>query len=568
MLLLRAQPLHTAVNHGRHATLHAMALLALDRGDANRAACLLQEVLVQCSEDAVVLNNWGVALHGLSDFSGALEAFSKAVKALSDCPEPVANLAYLKSELGDQFTSEKLILELLESCGSSTLVLAHLPDAFIASCALNVWHPIIQHAFDNNPKCAQLAVRLAKLQMRSRCWDAAASTLDHVLTYDANHIEAICLLAMLGQDHRLEELQVSLQSIQAKVNNINEQILVLEALAENARLRRDVNTEIGYYNTLLRLDPSNIRIRVSRAKAYFLTGNFQLGWEEFLWRWKQPIHTLPHRGLNIPLWCGEYLKGQRILLHSEQGQGDCLQFVRYVALIAAQGAEIVLEAPSVLTRLMRSLVGVNQVIALGDQVPSTDWHCPLMTLPLLLNTDRESPPSSTGYLRCSQESFSKAEQCLNYLSGFRVGLAWAGAAHYHDDRRRSMPLSYLNRLADINKVAYVSLQCAHNTNDVESDTALKLFHCADVFEDYDTTAGFITHLDLIIAVDTSVAHLAGALGKEVWILLPYAGNYRWLLNRDDTPWYSKARLFRQPRPGDWAAVIEQVFCALKQRLSR
>jgi hypothetical protein len=263
-----------------------------------------------------------------------------------------------------------------------------------------------------------------------------------------------------------------------------------------------------------------------------------------------------------PLWLGDApLEGKTILLRAEQGLGDTIQFARYVGLVAERGARIILEVQPELVTLLQDLTGVSAVLPLGAALPRFDCHCPLPSLPLAFGTALATIPATVPYLAAPAGPAS-----VPLPEGFRVGLTWAGNAQHLNDRNRSIPLARLAPLFDLDGIGFVALQKGLR----EGEAALlgrlpKVTDAARAMTDFAATASVVAELDLVITVDTSMAHLAGALGKEVWILLPVSPDFRWLLGRSDSPWYPTARLFRQSAPGDWDAVVAEVRGALAKR---
>jgi hypothetical protein len=297
----------------------------------------------------------------------------------------------------------------------------------------------------------------------------------------------------------------------------------------------------------------------NEALLRLLTGDFSRGWAKYEWRWRNESLALSTRNFSQPLWLGaEAIDGKTILLHSEQGLGDTIQFCRYVPLVAARGARVILEVERPLHEIMTNLAGATEVISKGDALPDFDFHCPLLSLPLAFGTHLETIPSLTSYLRAPGQTLKHWQARLGPKARPRIGLVWSGRPAHKNDQNRSISLRSLLPLLDI-EATFVSLQ-----KDVRSDDAAVLKECNDVLhfgdelKDFSDTAALILQLDLVISVDTSVAHLAGALGEPVWILLPYNPDWRWLLDRDDSPWYPSARLFRQQQIGNWAGVIDQV----------
>jgi len=310
------------------------------------------------------------------------------------------------------------------------------------------------------------------------------------------------------------------------------------------------------YAAAIALAPMLPEAHVTRALWRLKLGDFAEGWPEHEWRWRTAQFADSVRNFAQPLWLGDSdPAGKTILLHAEQGLGDTIQFCRYARLVAARGAQVVLEVQPPLVRLMASL-GVGTVVAAGETLPPFDLHCPLMSLPLAFGTTSGDIPAAEAYLAAEPASVAAWRRRLAPLPGLRVGLAWAGnPAATAIDSRRSMALEMLAPLAAVPQVSLVSLQKG------EAATHARGFPVQDYTDeltDFADTAALIAALDLVISVDTAVAHLAGALGKPVWILHRFDSCWRWLLQRSDSPWYPSARLFRQPAPGDWTSVVREV----------
>ncbi|GLH78137.1 hypothetical protein SSBR45G_30450 [Bradyrhizobium sp. SSBR45G] len=300
-----------------------------------------------------------------------------------------------------------------------------------------------------------------------------------------------------------------------------------------------------------------------------LTGDFARGWAAREWGRQCRAVGFVERSFDAPMWLADApLAGKTILLHSDEGLGDTIQFARYATMIAAQGARVVLELDAALKPLLSGLEGIAQCLARGvDAVPAIDYHCPLSSLPLAFATRLDSIPAAPSYLpRPPAERRAIWRQRLGPHERLRVGLVWSGNPAHLNDHNRSMPLAMLAPLLDLG-ARFVSLQ-------KDARPADKAFLAArgDILDltgdirDFVDTAALIDNLDLVITVDTSVAHLAGALGKPTWIMLPYTPDYRWLLDRDDSPWYPSVRLFRQDARRDYAHVVARVGDALAERI--
>ena len=255
-----------------------------------------------------------------------------------------------------------------------------------------------------------------------------------------------------------------------------------------------------------------------------------------------------------------------MLLHNEQGLGDALQFCRYVPLLRDRGAEIILEIESPLQELLSRLPGISRCIAKGDPLPAFDFHCPLTSLPLAFSTTLDTVPAEVPYLPQPSEG---AGPQLGPSERPRIGLVWSGNPNHTNDRNRSLPFRELLPLFDGVAAEFVSLQKNLHPEDEElMRQRSDVLDLGPALRDFCATAAVVEQLDLIISVDTSVAHLAGGLGRPLWILLPYIPDWRWLLDRDDSPWYPSARLFRQTATRDWAEVVERVRAALVDWIAR
>ena len=252
-------------------------------------------------------------------------------------------------------------------------------------------------------------------------------------------------------------------------------------------------------------------------------------------------------------------------MHAEQGYGDTIQFCRYVTLVAKRGARVILEVPDVLHSLLSELPGIEQIIVRGDNLPAHDWQCPLMSLPLAFATTLASIPAAKGYLTIPAKQVANSKHKPNHEQPPQIGFVWAGNAKHHNDRARSIPLATFKPLLSVLPTDYICLQQPLPEHVRQTIAAANVHFPDKTLNDFAATAAIIAGLDLVITVDTAVAHLAGAMGKTVWILLAYNNDWRWLTDRADSPWYHSARLFRQPVLGDWQSVIAEVSQALMQR---
>jgi tetratricopeptide (TPR) repeat protein len=307
----------------------------------------------------------------------------------------------------------------------------------------------------------------------------------------------------------------------------------------------------------LRSRPDFAQARFVEAVAHLTLGDFSAGWRGYEARAAVGNVAAKDRGFPAPLWLGDKsLEGKTILLHAEQGFGDTIQFVRYAPLVAARGATIVLEVQPALLRLMSCLAGIETLVARNAPLPRFDFHCPLLSLPLACATEFTTIPAGIPYMAPAEDDVALWRARLPQRRP-RIGLAWSGTRSHDNDLNRSMQLATLEPLLDLPDVAFVSLQHEVRAEDAAFlGSRAGLLQIVPTFRDFADTAAVIASLDAVISVDTAVAHLAGAMGKPLFLLLPFAADFRWLRERHDSPWYPTARLYRQPAFGDWDSAVE------------
>jgi tetratricopeptide (TPR) repeat protein len=324
---------------------------------------------------------------------------------------------------------------------------------------------------------------------------------------------------------------------------------------------------LSSYNHAIAINPNFALSQWNKSLLLLLRGDYEEGWRLYEWR-HEVIKPLVHRFAK-PLWLGDAeVMGKTILLYQEQGYGDTIQMLRYIPLLAECDARVIISAPGPLVHLASTLPGVAGILGKGEPLPEFDLHCPFMSLPLAFKTTLETIPVAVPYLKTPENKVAWWQSRLGEKTCSRIGLVWSGVSGYGNDHRRSIALETLLPLLDRN-AEFHSLQIEYRDADRKLLEILKdrLRDHSKEIVDFGDTAALIEEMDLVISVDTSVAHLAGALGKPVWILLPYAPDFRWLIDRDDSPWYPTARIFRQPVFDAWGRVVEKVMAVLSHSLS-
>jgi tetratricopeptide (TPR) repeat protein len=391
-----------------------------------------------------------------------------------------------------------------------------------------------------------------------------------------DEVREYCRAAITRHPFATEPL-VELGRVYRHIGRLDESISCLKRAAALKPHLADIHTFLGFVlrerghfqeaaascYEAIRLDPNSADAHGNLAIALLSMGRMSEGWKEYEWRWKTPGLVDANRGFRQPQWLGEEARDRTLLIHAEQGLGDTLHFCRYASLAAERGFRVILEAQQPLKKLMCGLPGISRVLERGESLPEFDLHCPMLSLPLAFATDLTNIPSATPYLTPDEASVLLWKNRLAKMAveDLRVGLAWAGGKILEADRRRSIPLEILLPIADVPGVRLFSLQ-----KDAPNKSKY-LVDFMDEVSDFSDTASLVANLDLVISVDTAVAHLAASMGKPCWLLNRFDSCWRWLRDRCDSPWYPTLRLYNQPRAGDWGSVIEQVISDLfTQRL--
>ncbi|GAA5505986.1 tetratricopeptide repeat protein [Novipirellula caenicola] len=396
-------------------------------------------------------------------------------------------------------------------------------------------HAIATGVLAGHPACAEAIEVIGLVQSRRHQIDEAIETLEHALRIRCDLVPAHTYLGLLYQTR-----------------------------GESARA-------IQVFERGLVLDPANDRLRFNRALSLLKIGRFEEGWIEYEWRWKAA--SVPRPEIPLPRWDGSPLDGRSILIHSEQGFGDTLQFIRFLPQVQRLGATVWMAVQKPLSRLLGNVDGVDHWMPVDQPAAiAFDLYSPLLSLPALLQLDRpEKFRVATPYLHPEPERVKAWRDRIEGLPGLKIGIGWQGSPTFHGDVWRSIPLSSFAALARLDNVTLVGLQKHDGLNQLsENDTAVPLVRFDDLDADgaFVDTIAVIQHLDLVVTSDTALAHLAGAAGVPVWCLVSTACDWRWRSESSDTAWYDSMRLFRQPKLGDWESVIDDVVAELQRSAIR
>jgi tetratricopeptide (TPR) repeat protein/glycosyltransferase involved in cell wall biosynthesis len=419
-----------------------------------------------------------------------------------------------------------------------------------------------QRALEVDPRFVNALVNLGIVLKEQRRHDEAIVAFERARTLRPNDPALLCNYASVHEARGEYERMRELADLAAQID---------ESFPEAHVLRGNYYMERGEfpaaesaYQRARSLDADNRNANWNLALIWLLHGDYRRGWAQFEWRKRLQSVLLDHTEYPGAAWTGESLDGKAILLYSEQGLGDAIQFVRYAEELKRRGARrVIVEAPAAVTSLLARARGVDDVVARGGALPAFDVHASLMDLPRLCGTEFATVPATIPYLEAPSRPVSSLVDAPAGV--LKVGIVWAGNPMHQRDHLRSVPLSQIAALFEQTNARFFSLQKGGSEGELARIASSRVVDLSPYLNDFRDTAAAIARLDLVLTVDTSVAHLAAALGRETWIMITHVPDFRWLLGRDDSPWYPTVRLFRQPAPRDWASVIASVRRALDAR---
>jgi len=468
-------------------------------------------------ESIKIYNNLGVALYKQGKCDKAIEAYQRAIQIQPDFAEAYNNLGMVLKKKGE------------------------------LDAAVQVHH----QALRIQPDFAEAHRNLGDILQKQGKYDKAVEAYQRAIQIQPNYAAAYNNLGIAWQKQgKLEQAsQIYHKTLVIRPNYPQAYNNLANTLKEQGKLKEAVQA----YHKAIEINPDYIDAHKNLGIALLLQGDFQRGWQEYEWRLKSEDLCVANRAQTR--WNGSSLSGKTILLYAEQGFGDTIQFIRYVHLLAEYNTEIIVECQSELVPLFKNIGAIKKTIVAGESSPKFDVNASLLSLPGILGTDLNSIPVKTPYLYAKSGSHTNLETCSEY----KVGIVWAGNLKHPNDNNRSVELQQFSVLFDVEACQFFSLQVGSRRDDIiryyYSNTIIDL---GGDFSNFSDTAAAILELDLVISVDTAVAHLAGALGKPIWVLLPFMPDWRWLLERENTPWYPTMRLFRQTDTRNWAEVLQKV----------
>ncbi|MHB1140924.1 MAG: tetratricopeptide repeat protein [Sulfuricaulis sp.] len=544
----------------------AMTLLGtilLQRGSPEEAIRLFGHSLEINPMQPDALYCQGIALHGMRRHNEALASYDRAIRLVPDFVQAHNNRGLVLEDL-------KRHDEALASYGRAIALNPRHANAY--SNRGNILNKLAQYdaalasydrAIEINPgnanACFNRGIALSKLKQHGE----ALASYDRAIALNPGYAKAynnrgLSLATLKRHDEALASFS---QTIALDPGFV-------EAYTNRGNALRDMkryDEAFASYNQAIVLKPDDADVYLNKAYLKILLGEYEEGWKLHEWRWKHNDKNKAPRSYQRPLWLGqESLTGKTILLHTEQGIGDSIQFCRYATMVEALGAKVMLEVPQPLVALFSTLKDSIRVIPMGNPVPDFDWHCPLMSLPLAFRTTVSTIPANIPYLRTDADKQRQWHSRMGARNKPRIGLVWSGNPGHANDHNRSIPLDLLTPLFGLD----LEFHCIQKEIRQTDREILNKHRQIRLYEsdlgDFSDTAALVTEMNLVISVDTSVVHLAGALGKPVWILLPFSPDHRWMTEREDSPWYPTARLFRQPQAGDWAGIVKKVVADLSR----
>ena len=498
---------------------HLLGLVEYQYGNYVKAIEHIQQAVLISPKQPVFLNNLGNVLKEMGELDRSVQAYQQALEVAPDDAEIHNNLGVTLKEMGELDRSVQAY----------------------------------QQALEINPQYAEAHNNLGNVLKEMDQLDESIHAYQKALKINPQYVEVYNNLGnvLKEMDQLDESIHAYQKAIQIQPDYVEAHINLGVVLREQVRLKESIQA----HQQAIQIQPDYDEAHINLAITFLLQGQLTAGWKEFEWRRSRK------RDFKRPLWDGTPLNGKSILIYAEQGFGDTIQFVRYIDLLPDANTIIIVVCQPELKTLFKSINRIDTLVTKGEDIPDSDVHVPLLSLPYMFNTTLDTIPARIPYLYLNPEADSVFH--LGDSHDLKIGIVWAGRLTHANDNNRSIDLKWFKCLLDIRNCEFFSLQVGERREDIKQHGYHRTIKdLGKQFTDFHHTALAILQLDLVISVDTAVAHLAGALGKEVWTLLPFVPDWRWMLDRSDSPWYPSMTLFRQKETGDWSPVFEQLRLAL------
>jgi len=538
--------------------LFLLGTLLNQQKDYQKSRLVLTQAYEIDPKNTGILTALGISLRRLNLTKEAIVLFQTAIQYQPNFHDAHYNLGNLFKDLGDYQQAKVCYEAAIEIKNDFTHSHINLGFIYEELGSLDLALVSYQHVIQLNPGYVEAYINIGNVLQKLYFYSEALSVYNQAIEIDKSFYQVWANRGLV-----LKELNLLNDSLDSLKN-----ALVLNP--DNIEIINNISNIFKYFGQLddahqmleqgLKNDPSNPKLHWNLSILYLLQGDFEKGFQEYEWRWKDEEVSIisGKRDFKEPLWLGDQaLSGKTILLYTEQGLGDTIQFGRYVPLFAHLDCRVILEIQAPLLPLFQEVPGIHQLVVRGNPLPAFDYQCPIMSLPLAFGTTLETIPPIQPII-LDVEKIMQWQSRLGPKNKPRVGLVWSGGTTHKDDRRRSIQLKdYLEHCTD--DFEYFSLQKEVRESDTQDLQNSSIRHFADDLHDFADTAALISQMDLVISVDTSVAHLAASLGKPTLILIPYAPDWRWMLDRDDSPWYPTIKLYRQKTLGNWQPTLQLLF---------
>lgn len=540
---------------------HLLGLALFQSGDGEAGLAEVSRAIALRDDVAQFHANWGRIATALGRHAEAADAYARALALAPNDAAAVSDLAAARIKLGDPTAArdaarraialDAALPQAHHNLGLALEILGETADA----------EAEFARAAELDPGFADAHQSLGQRLQARGAFETAAESYRRAAIARPGFVEALTNFGLVraAQGMRAEAIAAFREALGHDPRQAATHSNLGVALVEEG----DLDGALAAFGRAVELAPGDAEIRRNRALALLLAGRLQEGFAEYVWRWQtkhfQPI-AYPRP---MPAWAGEDVCGRRVLVHCEQGLGDSIHFARYLPLLAARGAEVVLECPDALAPLLGSVAGVFRTVAPKAAAGPCDFHAGMFDLPRMFKTGATTIPADVPYFATDPTRVQVSAGKLPPKRGFRVGLAWRGSAINPRDAQRSPGLAAFAPLFDVPGCEFVSLQKEKGADDiVRLGLSARIIDPMGGVRDFADSAALVAALDLVIACDTAIAHLAGALAKPVWIALPFVPDWRWGMTAETSAWYPTARLFRQQAHGDWAEVFKRIAAAL------
>lgn len=538
-------------------------LLALGRHE--EAIEALQSAVALDPNDAQTWHRLALALRALGRAEDALAGFRRVAELRPESGEAHNNAGAQLLAMGKSAEAEPCLLRALQLAPDFTEAHSNLGKALRDLHRPAEAETCFRRVLELQPQSVEALDNLGIALSDQNRFAEAIDCFERAERMDPENADTHCNLghALLLQDRFPEALHHLHHALRLKPGFLDARNNLGGVLLADALMRADeagLDKAERCFRQALEIDPNHAEIHVNLALLQLLRGRYEEGWKEWEWRWKFKESTIDR--FPQPMWRGEPLAGRTILLHTEGGHGDSLQFVRYAALVKRRAARVILRCPEALCALLSGCRGIDLIVGEQSEVPWFDVHCPLMTLPGIFGTTPETVPADVPYILPDPDLAAFWRERLAAADGFKAGISWQGNPKFKGDLRRSIPLARFEPLSRVPGVRLYSLQRGFGQEQLEQFAAR--WQVEDLGLLFAEKAAAMMSLDLIITSDTAIAHLAGALGRPVWLAVSYIPDWRWFTAIDHSPWYPTMRLFRQPGPRQWPAVFERMAAALAE----